>query len=156
MASDEPKVTETKTEDPHAMYHHWHVRRRPAMIGGGLIALFLVFLFGAFVGRVSGLVHPFGPAGFRGVAIERQARAFDHMAMGGRLGTANEQRLTGVVTSVGDNTFTIAGSGSTNTVTTNGSTQYTNGTKASVNDTVVVVGTTSNGTFTATRVVINP
>lgn len=82
------------------------------------------------------------------------------MHRGGRMGRQgvknNENRLRGVVTGVNGDSFTLAGNGATNTVTTNSSTQYTNGSKVAVNDTVLVVGTTNNGTFTASRIVINP
>jgi hypothetical protein len=64
--------------------------------------------------------------------------------------------MQGVVTAVNGSTITVAGNGATNTVTTNSSTQYTGGSKAAVNDTIVAVGTTNNNVFTATRIIINP
>jgi len=62
-------------------------------------------------------------------------------------------RLTGVVTQVNGDSFTIAGNGTTKTIKTNADTSY-NSTdkKVSVNDSVIVTGTDSNGTFTATTV----
>jgi len=67
---------------------------------------------------------------------------------------ANQQVLSGVVTGVNGTTFTLAGEGNTNSITTNDSTQYTNDTKPAVNDTVTVYGTTNNGVFTAQEVVV--
>lgn len=62
-------------------------------------------------------------------------------------------RLTGVVTQVGADSFTIAGNGTTKTIKTTATTDYnTTDKKVSVNDTVMVSGTDSNGTFTATAV----
>ncbi|HET9721825.1 MAG TPA: DUF5666 domain-containing protein [Candidatus Saccharimonadales bacterium] len=78
----------------------------------------------------------------------------DRRLLGGN--SANQSRLRGVVTAVNSNSFTLAGGGATNTVQTNGSTQYRNGSQVKVNDSVMVAGTTSNGTFTASVVAINP
>ena len=62
-------------------------------------------------------------------------------------------RLTGVVTQVNGDSFTIAGNGTTKTIKTNADTSYsTADKKVSVNDSVIVTGTDSNGTFTATTV----
>jgi hypothetical protein len=67
-----------------------------------------------------------------------------------------QDRVTGVVTNVNGSNFTIAAYGSTTNVTTNGSTRYHGGDQIKQNDTVAVFGTTSNGTLTATEVIINP
>ena len=81
-----------------------------------------------------------------------------HFTTGGGFGTGTgiQNRLTGVVTSVNGDTFTVAGGGSTNQVTTNSSTQYQNGSSVKVNDTVTVFGTISNNTLTATQIIVNP
>jgi hypothetical protein len=64
-------------------------------------------------------------------------------------------RLTGVVTQVNGDSFTIAGNGTTKTIKTDSNTSYnTTDKKVSVNDSVIVTGTDSNGTFTATTVSI--
>jgi hypothetical protein len=78
------------------------------------------------------------------------------MRAGGKVGGSNQAQLRGVVTAVNGSTFTIAGGGATNDVTTNSSTQYQGGSQPKVNDSVLVSGTTNGGTFTATEVVINP
>jgi len=78
------------------------------------------------------------------------------MAMGGKQLADGQNRTSGVVTAVNGSSFTLAGHGSTTEVTTNSSTQYRDGNTVKVNDTVVVSGTTINGTLTATKVVINP
>ena len=68
--------------------------------------------------------------------------------------TSNEQRLSGVVTTVNGTSYTIAGGGKSNTVQTDGNTRYVNDKKPAVNDSVTVLGTTNNGTFTASEVVV--
>lgn len=69
--------------------------------------------------------------------------------------SSNQVQISGVVTAVNGSTFTVAGNGTNNTVQTNSNTQYYNATKVSLNDSVAVVGTTNNGTFTASQVIIN-
>ncbi len=59
---------------------------------------------------------------------------------------------TGVVTAVNGDSIVIAGNGKQTTIQTNSSTQYNNGTKPVVNDTVTVIGTTANNTTTATEI----
>lgn len=60
-------------------------------------------------------------------------------------------RLIGVVTQVNGDSFTIAGNGTTKTIKTDSNTVYnTTDKKVNVNDSVIVTGTDSNGTFTAT------
>jgi hypothetical protein len=124
-----------------------------------LIAVVLIFMAGAgLADHHRGVVYrsgniasgPGAPGGFR-----------EHgFMMGGGFGgnvTVNGQsRDEGVVTSVSGNNFTLAGHGATANVTTNSSTQYQGGNTVKQNDTVVVYGTQSNGTLTATQVVINP
>jgi hypothetical protein len=63
--------------------------------------------------------------------------------------------LSGVVTQVNGDTFTIAGNGTTKTIKTNGDTSYNvTANKVSVNDSVIVKGSKSGDTFTATGVSI--
>ena len=59
---------------------------------------------------------------------------------------------TGVVTAINSDSIVIAGNGKQTTIKTNSSTQYDNGTKPAVNDTVTVIGTTANNTTTATEI----
>jgi len=62
-------------------------------------------------------------------------------------------RLTGVVTQVNGGSFTIAGNGTTKSVTTNSTTTYDTTPKTvASNDSVIVTGTDTNGTFTAVSV----
>ncbi len=68
----------------------------------------------------------------------------------------NGSQLQGVVTVVNGDKLTIAGNGTTSTVTTTSSTQYVGASSAAVDDTVDVMGTSSNGTLTATQIVVNP
>lgn len=71
-------------------------------------------------------------------------------------GSAKVQ-VSGVVTQVGSDSFTIAGNGATKTIKTTGSTTYNTGSgKVAVNDSVVVSATQSGDTLTAVSVhVIN-
>ena len=81
--------------------------------------------------------------------------------MGGRGGfddsntDTSTTRVSGVVTSVDGTTITVAGNGTTTKVVVNDSTTYIGDDKpAAVNDTIMVVGTKSGDTFTATRVIL--
>jgi hypothetical protein len=58
----------------------------------------------------------------------------------------------GVVTQVNSDNIVVAGGGKTQKITTNSSTTYVGDTKPAVNDTVVVVGTKSGDTITATQI----
>ncbi len=58
----------------------------------------------------------------------------------------------GVVTQVNSDNIVVAGGGKTQTITTNSSTTYVGDTKPAVNDTVVIVGTKSGDTITATQI----
>jgi len=67
--------------------------------------------------------------------------------------TTNSIISSGVVTSVNDSSFVIAGNGNQTTINTTGDTTYnTTNKKVSVNDSVIVAGAKSNGTITATDV----
>jgi len=67
--------------------------------------------------------------------------------------TTNSTINSGVVTSVSGSSFVIAGNGNQTTVNTTGDTTYnTTDKKVSVNDSVIVTGTKSNNTVTATDV----
>jgi len=58
----------------------------------------------------------------------------------------------GVVTQVNSDNIIVAGGGKTQTIKTDSSTTYVGDTKPAVNDTVVVVGTKSGDTITATQI----
>lgn len=87
---------------------------------------------------------PNGPMGGRRVMLE-----------GNNLPDAQDH-VRGVVIKVDGSNFTVAGSGSTTNVTTDTSTQYHGGNTVKLNDTIITVGTTSNGTLKASELVINP
>lgn len=124
-----------------------------------VIVLALVFLAGAAAAN-----HRKGYAVFRtGGPLGAPAEAgfgLRHRTMGAfdsnSVPVNGQSRLNGVVTSVNGNNFTVAGNGATTNVTTNSSTTYQDGNQVKQNDSVVVFGTTSNGTLTATRIIINP
>lgn len=124
-----------------------------------LLAVILVFMFGVAAGQVH---RDDGP-----VSIEKGAMLGGGQQFGvrrtyggfgtGSGGTLNSQTVIhGVVTSVSGSNFTIAGNGATTSVTTDSSTQYQNGNQVKQNDSVIVSGTSSSGTITATHVAINP
>jgi hypothetical protein len=64
--------------------------------------------------------------------------------------------VSGTVTTLNGSSFTVAGYGSSTNVQTDSSTQYRYGDSVKVDDTVVVYGTTNNGTLSASLVSINP
>ena len=121
------------------------------------VVLILVFMFGAAAERhhnqrdfmVTG-------GGFKTSFIGPERIHERGFGFGVTQAASGEDRTAGVVTSVNGNNFTVAGHGATTNVTTNSSTQYRGGNQVKQNDTVIVRGTTSNGTITATRIVINP
>ena len=149
----------TKTDNKPSGEGSWSTRPVPHgwLYGlGGLLILLIVFAAGVGVAhhrtlarqdRImvgSGLVRGFG-GGERGMMMER-----------GGINTGNQSRLSGVVTNVNGSNFTLAGAGTTNTITTSSSTTYQGGSQVKQNDTVMVFGTIANGAFNATQIVINP
>jgi hypothetical protein len=67
--------------------------------------------------------------------------------------STSQSIASGVVTSVNGSSFVIGGNGTKVTVNTSGNTTWnTTDKKVSVNDSLVVIGTESNGTITATSV----
>ena len=73
-------------------------------------------------------------------------------ASSGSITTTVYNYKTGVVTAVNSDNIVIAGNGKQTTIKTDSSTQYVGGTKPVVNDTVSVIGTTTDNTITATRI----
>jgi hypothetical protein len=136
----------------HSHHYRWH---HPLLIAAGATVVLVLLVATAAVHRE--MQTGFGPKpymmGARGVDA---GVPNTQVTYGSRIGGSNQSRLEGVVTKVDGGTLTIAGGGATNTVQTSGSTQYTNATAAKVNDTVIVAGTISNSTFTATQIVVNP
>lgn len=122
------------------------------LIAAGVAIVVILILMAASVGRRFSVNHnevAFGRRG--GFSLVQKAP----LRFGGESGTA-QNRLTGVVTAVNGSSFTIAGDGATNTVTTNSSTQWQGASSVKTNDSVVVLGNLSNNTFTATEVAVNP
>jgi hypothetical protein len=119
----------------------------------------VVFVAGIFLGHAANLrktVH-FSERGFTSIQSSGST-TYIRQGFGQFSGsnTTNQSRIQGVVTNVNGSTFTVAGDGTTNIVQTNSSTQYTGGTTVAINDTIVVLGTINNSTFTASNVDINP
>lgn len=116
-----------------------------------IVALVMVFGVGLGAGRMSWRMQD-------RPGIKMMDRRGGMMPSGWGQGgiSSNQARLSGVVTAVNGSSFTLAGGGVTNSVTTNSSTQWDGADSVKVNDSALVFGTTSNGTFTATQVVVNP
>jgi hypothetical protein len=121
----------------------------PALIV--VIVLLLAGLVGGHWHERQGFGGVSGPGGR---SMMHRERGF--LNRGSLNSNSNQNQLSGTVTAVDGSTFTIAGNGASNQVQTSGTTQYQGGNQVKVNDTVIVLGTTSNGTFQATEVVINP
>jgi hypothetical protein len=155
MATEEPKV-ETNQSPVIENHREWHHHNRLPIIIGAVLLAFVVFGLGAVAGRIGNRIANFRQ-GAPAIARDGGGRgARMRTEFGGKFRSDNSQVLRGVVTSASDTELKIAGNGATNTITLNDKTEYQNGSKAAVNDTVIVEGTTNNGTFTATRIVVNP
>jgi hypothetical protein len=154
MATQADKPVETKSTHN----HYSTFSNRPGWLYGlvGLVVLILVFMAGAGIAN-----HRHGDMGFKSSGVARAPGGFGGGRRFGGAGqgtvTINGQtRTSGVVASVNGSSFTLAGHGSATNVTTSGSTQYQGGNQVKQNDSVTVFGTTSNGTLSATQIVINP
>lgn len=127
--------------------------RTIAYVGGGVVILAIVFMLG-WASNVN-MLHRQGMqvmrGGFEDMHIAHPLR--DSQTVNPTDGTT-VSRLTGVVTQVGSDSFTIAGNGTTKTIKTTGSTVFNSADNktVAVNDSVVVTGSDNNGTFTATNV----
>jgi len=146
------KKDEPKTDSWHESNYH---RNGLLIAVVGALVLLLVFVLGIGIGNWRHeRVVSYGP-GFNMVGVPGRHMGGGYFgADGGVLNGSN--RASGTVTAVNGSSFTLAGYGSTTNVQTNSSTQYEGGNSVKVNDTVTAFGTTSNGTLTATLVVINP
>ncbi len=128
--------------------------KTPKVAALAAVALAGVFAIGAVAGqshRLAG-IHLAGRVGIMGPGMMEYQRPVS----ADREWYANQNRIEGVVTAVNGSILTIAGNGATNDVTTNSSTRYIGSSQPKVDDTVVVDGTISGGTFTATQIVVNP
>lgn len=128
-----------------------HDRRVIIAIVGGLVILALGFMIGSLSGYHFAARHQ--PIDTTALNNAGPFRAHDMRGGFNNTDGTTTKRLSGVVTQVNGATFTIAGNGTTKTITTNDSTVFNTGSKkVSVNDSVLVTGTDANGTFTATNV----
>lgn len=126
----------------------------------GVLIIVLVLLVGMGIGNHHRRQDMMGGQ-TRGVNIIQGPGLERHGAADQNLGStvnvnSGQTRVSGVVTAVNGSSFTLAGSGATVKVTTNGSTRYQDGNQVKQNDTVMVFGNETNGTITATRIRINP
>jgi hypothetical protein len=115
------------------------------------LVLLVVFLGGV---AASNLDDDFGRR-----ATVHSGMRFNHDSQRGGLRDIlgkNQGVVTGVVTAVNGNIFTLAGDGTTTQVTLSSSTQYNGASSVKINDTVVAVGTKNGDTFQANRIAVNP
>ncbi|HSW80999.1 MAG TPA: hypothetical protein VLG40_01255 [Candidatus Saccharimonas sp.] len=146
-----PEVQKDDQQQKPPVMHGARNHRVIVAIIGGLIVLALGFMLGSlstfhFVARRPNI----DTTALRNVGPFRA-----HDMRGGFNGTdgSTVTRLSGVVTQVNGATFTIAGNGTTKTITTNDSTVFNTGSKkVNVNDSVLVTGTDGNSAFTAATV----
>lgn len=125
------------------------------LAGTALAAAVVGLIVGAVVGSIRADHGRFGGPDFDNDRSGRSGRMLrgDDTPRGGMMrGTVDASTMVhGTVTEVGDTTMQVAGNGTVKTVTLNDKTTY--GTKKpAVNDSVMVRGTTSSDTFTATSV----
>ncbi|MEI6237107.1 MAG: DUF5666 domain-containing protein [Candidatus Saccharibacteria bacterium] len=128
-----------------------------AWVLGGLAIFIFAFVFIGCFGLVAYNRNHSDNIGVGKIGFMNDSRPrFEHRRLmgGGDMTENNQIVVNGVVTTINGQSFTIAGNGTTNTVQTNSSTQYSGSTKVSVNDSVTVSGSTNNSVFTATQVVI--
>lgn len=127
-------------------------------IAGAAAIIGVVLLFGGSMGYLIG--HSQRTSGttraHSGLAQNQQAArgGLGLGGFGGRRVNGGDHRLTGVVTAVNNENFTLAGGGTTRTIKTNNNTTYSMGDKVSVNDTVMLTYTESDNVITAQRVII--
>jgi Domain of unknown function (DUF5666) len=142
------RVTQTT---PKTVWSHGTILFVVAVIVAGLI-----FAGGMAAARHSSSDRVFNlnaGSGFTGM----RGGGFGRTGNGGIMMSGNSQsNLRGVVTAVNGSDFTVAGNGATTQISTSSSTQYADGNQVKLNDSVVVSGTTSNGTLQASQIVINP
>jgi hypothetical protein len=171
MAKDENEKPEEPVEKPQAaevdtkdaatsdrQYKSYHYRsRRPFFIGGIIILIILILVLIGSMFRFGQLRQGFNDN--RGTFI--YSRQMPHMNSGFFFSSSSSNGTTtsstsvasGVVTAVNGSSFDVGGGGSKTTINTNGSTTWnTTDKKVSVNDSVVVYGTLSGSTITATSV----
>jgi hypothetical protein len=157
MAEDKPSRAQKVSNSDNQTYVPVHHKRWFWPTAGIIVVLILIF---GFLARLRWAWH--GGPGYRlSRTGDLGARPFGHARIDhfGGMGDGqldSQNRLQGVVTAVNGSIITVAGHGSTNIIQTNGSTSYQNGNQIKINDSVIAFGATSSGTFTATRVVINP
>ena len=137
----------------------WHKSfNRPVLICVTLIVIFVIFMARLVLGHVANVrlnrfsISRMGTSGYSTMI----GSAGPGLMFKNNTNAATQDSIQGVVTNVNGNTLTIAGYGATNSVQTNSSTQYIGGSTPLVDDTVIVIGTINNDTFTASQISINP
>jgi hypothetical protein len=152
------KIPQNSEHQVHPLHPSW---RNPwVVLAGVLIVAFILLCAGSFDLSKTYTIHAgYGSRGLisagPGGGITK-GMGFSRSGTGGFVYSSNANLVSGVVTAVNGSTLTVAGDGSTSSVDTTSSTSYTNAPSAVVNDTVIATGSTSGGTFTATRIIVNP
>ena len=158
MPKDEKNEFVAKASDIHADTEYKSDNRKSMSTLGVLSIVTLSFLVLFSVGGMLMFFRGNMMGWNRGSASYVNERAPRGRMMSSRFtnnssNSANQSVASGVVTSINESSFVIGGNGTKVTVNTSGSTTWnTTDKKVSVNDSVVVIGTESNSTITATSV----
>ncbi len=155
---------DTKDNDTIDQNNKYMSKKRLVCLIIVIILLFFSFTFGIFIGRVAPRMnsHRFSNrmgGGFSYSFSQPLSSSQTEYLSNGPMGmnqSTNTIEIQGVITAINGQTITIAGNGSTNNITINSSTQYTNGSSLKVNDTILVNAQFSSNQLTAQSVTLNP
>jgi|GEM_PF-1155836 len=153
-----PKDTTVYEQD------RWYPRRsgRPWIIGAIVILIILILVLIGSMFRLSDLRQgsmnrgqTFTSFNHGGSMPRMNSSFFFSSSDSNGTTTSSTNVVSGVVTAVNGSSFDVGGGGAKTTISTNGSTTWnTTDKKVSVNDSVLVYGTVSGSTLTATSVQI--
>lgn len=156
MAEKVEKTEVVKTPVVHTNHTYQGNQRKWWLVGALGLGVVLAFMLGMLVAGAKYMNYSrYGAPSFDGDRDERAGMMMEGrrggMMRGGVGGYDASTMAHGVVTAVSDSEMTVVGNGTSKKITLNSSTTYgTN--KPKVNDSVMVRGTTSGETFTATSV----
>lgn len=154
VENEEPRVT--------TVYDKPHLNRsgRPWIIAAIVILVILILAIAGSMFRLTNLRQGYYNHGTtytngRGDMPHMNSSFFFSSSNSNDTTSTSSSAVSGVVTAVNSSGFDVGGGGTKTTVNTNGSTTWnTTDKKVSVNDSVLVYGTVSGSTITATSVQI--